>query len=423
MTFKIITLGCKVNAYESNVMADILLNNGYKYSDNPDIYIVNTCSVTNNADNKALSKIRSIIKNKQNSILIVTGCIPQTNLNKIDLNEIDILFGNYNKTKILDYINDFLTNKKRIVDIKDISNVSFEHMQILDSNKTRAFVKIEDGCDNYCSYCVIPYARGNVRSKSKIDVLDEVNNLVKKGHKEIILTGIHTGRYNDSGYELKDLLKDLTKIEGLERIRISSIEMNEINTDILELMKTSEKIVDHLHIPLQAGSNEILKSMNRKYTKEEYINKINEIRSIRPSISITTDIIVGFPGETEGYFNETYNLANELKFSKIHVFPYSKRDGTVASSMKNQISNEEKKIRVSKLIRLSEMLEVNYMNRYINSELNVIFETLKDGYLIGHSDNYLEVRVKYDTILNEITKVKITKINYPYLEGEVIDFS
>lgn len=422
MTYYILNLGCKVNAYESKVMSDLLLNAGFiKGSiDNADIYIVNTCFVTNVAEHKSFQMIRKVIK-KNPKLVLVCGCLSQMKSEEVsNISGVNIVIGNKDKSKIVDYINDYLKNEKKITKIYNIENIDFENMSLNNFDKTRAFVKIQDGCNNFCSYCIIPYSRGGLRNKKKEDVINEVNNLIKNGHKEVVLTGIHTGNYHDSEYDFAALLNDLVKIEGLKRLRISSIEITELNDKVLEVFKNSKILVDHMHIPLQAGSDTILKLMNRKYDVKYFINKINEIRSIRPLISITTDVIVGFPCETDELFNQTIETIKKINFSKLHVFPYSPREGTVASRMDNQINDTLKKQRVSKLINLSKQLEFDYMNKFLDNTIEFIPETFKDGYLIGHTENYLSIKAKgCENLLNTIVKVKITSIDYPYCLAEI----
>ena len=417
MTFYIYTLGCKVNAYESNVMKDNLINNGYKLStkDNSDIYIINTCTVTNTSDNKSLKMIRQVINNHKDSIIIAVGCMPQVNSSLLDDLDIDIILGNSGKSKIVDYIEEYKKNNKKIVNIENIMDKQFENMYLNNFDKTRAYVKIEDGCENYCTYCIIPYARGKVRSKEPRIVIDEIKSLINDGHKEIVLTGIHTGHYGSdlNGFNFSDLLKEIEKVEGLERLRISSIEITELDDEFLDVLKNSKILVDHMHIPLQSGSNEILKLMNRKYDKEYFIDKINKIRSIRPDISITTDVIVGFPGETEELFNETIDTINRIKFSKIHVFPFSLRKNTKAEELPNHLDNNTKKERVKKLLELSNKLEIEYFNKFIGQEVIFLPEVKKDGYNIGHTGNYLLIKTKSNN-----DKVKITKVDYPYCIGK-----
>ena len=423
MKFYIYTLGCKVNTYESNVMKDKLINNGYieGSENNSDIYIINTCTVTNTSDNKSLKVVRRVIKNYPKAIVIVVGCMTQVNSNLLkDLN-VSIVLGNSGKSKIVEYIEEFKKNKKPIIKIEDIMNSKFEDMCLNNFNKTRAFVKIEDGCENYCSYCIIPFARGKVRSKKPEIVIEEIKKLIEDGHKEIVLTGIHTGHYGSDldDFNFSKLLKEIEKIEGLERLRISSIEITELDDEFLDVLKNSKILVDHMHIPIQSGSDEILKLMNRKYNKKYFINKINEIREIRPNISITTDLIVGFPGETEELFKETIDTVNKIKFSKIHVFPFSLRKGTKAEELDNHVDDVTKKERVKEIIKISENLEKEYFNEFINKEVEFLPEIYKDGYVLGHTGNYLMIKTK-GTIedLNTLKKVNIKKVEYPYCIGK-----
>ncbi len=427
MKFYIYTLGCKVNSYESSIMSENLIKAGYieakNLSDIADIYIINTCSVTNTADSKSLKIIRQAIKKNKDAIIVVAGCLAQVKPKMVDIDGVDIIIGNKNKSKVSEYINKYIKEKKKIIDITDISDTKFEHMKLNNFNKTRAFIKIQDGCNNFCSYCIIPYTRGNVRSKNKDDIIEEIKNLVKSGHKEIVLTGIHTGNYGNEfeNYDFACLLNDIVKIKGLSRIRISSIEITELNDRVLEVLKNYNILVDHMHIPLQSGSDKILKLMNRKYDVSYFISKIKEIRNIRPNISITTDVIVGFPNETDDDFNDTIDTINKIKFSKIHVFPYSKREGTPAAIMENQVSEEIKKNRVSKLLELSKKLENEYMNKFINTKTTFIPEIYKDGYLIGHSGNYLLIKAKgNEEDLKKELNVMIKNIEYPYVIGNII---
>ena len=419
MKFYIATLGCKVNTYESNYINDELVNNGYiaaSKMEDADICIVNTCTVTNTSDNKSLKVIRQIRRNNPNCILIVMGCMIQVykDIESIDAN---IIIGNTYKNKIVDLINEFKENKKKIIRINDLSSSTFETMVLNNFLHVRAFVKIEDGCENFCSYCIIPYARGPVRSKDKDLIIDEIKTLIKKGHEEIVLTGIHTGHY---GSDLKDynfakLLSEIVKIEGLKRLRISSIEITEITDEVMDIIRNNPVIVDHMHIPLQSGSNTILKLMNRKYDKEYFIDRINKLRSIRPDISITTDIIVGFPGETDELFTETLETVDKIKFSKIHVFPFSLRNGTKAEELPNHIDQVTKKERVRKLIDISTNLEIEYAKKFIGKKVTYIPETYKDGYLYGHTGNYLYIKEKGDRCDLYTEKEKIIEdVDYPY---------
>ena len=423
MKVNIYTLGCKVNFYESNLMKEKLIDAGYTYTDmdDSDIVIINTCSVTNTADNKSLKAARHAAGLGKN--VIVVGCSSQNKeeaYEKID--GVNVILGNKGKSDIVSYIQKYFDKNERIIGVSDIQKVPFEEMKVNNFDKTRAFVKIQDGCNNYCSYCIIPYLRGDVRSKKSDDVINEVKSLIESGHKEIVLTGIHTGHYgSDINESFAGLLKKLVKIDGLLRLRISSVEITELNDEFLDVLKNSQVLVDHIHIPLQSGSNTVLKRMNRKYDKDYFINKIDTIRSIRPDISITTDLIVGFPGETEDEFNETIDTLNKIKFSKIHVFPYSRRKGTPADLMDNQIDEKVKKERVSKIINLSKELEQDYFSKFIGKELFFIPEVYKNGYLIGHTGNYILVRALGDEkLLKQDINVKLEKLEYPYVLGCII---
>ena len=418
MKFLINTLGCKVNTYESNVIRDIFLNEGYEESNsNVDIAVINTCTVTNTSDSKSLKVIKHTIKNNPNAIVIVCGCFSQINPDRLkDMEGVSIVLGNYNKSKIMDYISQYKKDKKQIIDVRELNDEKFECMKLNNFNKTRAFVKIEDGCENFCSYCIIPYSRGKVRSKLMEEVLDEVNTLVNNGHREIVLTGIHTGHYGADikEYDFSDLLNEICKIKGLERLRISSIEITELDDKFLETLKNNKIIVDHMHIPLQSGCDKTLKEMNRKYDVAYFKDKIKKIRSIRPNISITTDVIVGFPNETENDFNTTVNTIKDIKFTKLHVFPFSVRKGTVAETMENQIDEKTKKERVHILMDISKELELDYMNKFVGCEVEFIPEVSKDGYIIGHTGNYLQIKSKIKSNGHETIKTTIKSIEYPY---------
>ena len=423
MTYYIINLGCKVNAYESKVMSDLLTNAGYQKGsiDDADIYVINTCFVTNVAEHKSLQMIRKAIR-YNHKVIVVCGCLSQMKYDEVSkMDGVDIVVGNKDKTKIVYYIDEFLKKQEKITKVYDISNIPFENMCLNNFDKTRAFVKIQDGCNNFCSYCVIPYTRGGLRCKAKDDVIKEVTSLINNGHKEIVLTGIHTGNYHDGDYDLADLLNDLVKIDGLKRLRISSIEITEINDRVMDAINNSKVIVNHMHIPLQAGSNTILSLMNRKYDVAYFIDKIAKLRKIRPLMSITTDVIVGFPGETDELFLETIETIKKVNFSKLHVFPYSLREGTKAALMPNHVSEEIKHDRVNKLIKMSEELEVSYMSKFLNEIVTFIPEVYKDGYLIGHTDNYLSIKARGNReLLNTLVDVRINNISYPYCEAELI---
>lgn len=417
----VLSLGCKVNTYESEYIINELKNAGYEiknFDDICDVYIINTCTVTNNSDSKSKKMIRQAIKRNPNACVVAMGCFIAANPD-IQIDGLDIILGNKDKSKIVELLDEYFKNKNELRLQYTGRLKEFEDMYISNfPGRTRAFVKIQDGCDNFCTYCIIPFVRGKCRSKDESKVIDEVKSLVRNGYKEVVLTGIHTGSYGvDLDTDFADLLDKLVKIDGLLRLRISSIETTELNDKVLNVLKNSKVLVDHLHIPIQAGSNEILKAMNRKYDLDYFFNKIDEIRSIRPDIAISTDVIVGFPGETEELFNTTIDTCKKLEFSKLHVFPYSERRGTASSRMDGKIDEHEKKERSRRLIEVSHELEMNYMKKFINKEVDVLIEEFKDGYSYGHTGNYLHVKINKELPHNEIVKVTIKSVEYPYCIG------
>lgn len=411
------TLGCKVNTYESEVIKEEFLRNGYELADNlsdANVIVVNTCSVTNQSDAKSRKVIRNARKNNKNAILVVCGCSSQNHQDELKDLGADILIGNKDKSKIFDYVNNY--DNKQIINYYNMINTDFEKMSLDNySERTRAFVKIQDGCNNYCSYCIIPYLRGTIRNKDLNDAINEINTLVNNEFKEIVLTGIHTGSYP----ELVKLIQEISKNDKLERIRISSIEATEINDEFLKELKNNNKICNHMHIPVQAACDNTLKKMNRKYDMNKFKEIINKIREVRPDINITTDLIVGFPTETKEDFLESYNNAKEIKYGKIHVFPYSKRDGTVAAKMKSIVTDTEKKERTHKMITLSNKLENEYYNKFIDKTLSVLVEEVFDKYCTGHTDNYIKVIINKKLEHNKFYNVKIIKVDNCNVYGEV----
>lgn len=405
MKFNIITLGCKVNSYESNFMKEALVKNGFSFcseNDKCDILILNTCTVTDTSDKKSLKEVRRLKRENPHAILVVCGCSVQNDKNKYDNLDIDVLMGNINKSNIVSIINEYLDKKTPLEYVAKTRDLNFENMEINSFDHTRAYIKIEDGCDNFCSYCVIPFVRGKTRSKNFDLAIKETKTLVENNFKEIVLTGIDTGAYFDNGKDLTDLIKEMSKIESLKRIRQSSIEITQINDKFIEELKNNPKICNHIHIPLQSGSDEILRLMNRKYDLNYFFEKIEKIRRVRPDISITTDVIVGFPNETDKLFLETLETCKKIKFSKIHVFPYSERKGTKASLMDGKVSENVKHERVKKLMALSEKLEKEYYDKFKGKELDVLIEEVNDGVSIGHTSNYLKVELNEKLTKGEI---------------------
>ena len=421
MKVGICSLGCKVNIYESELVTNILKNNNYTvvdFEDKADIYIINTCSVTNESDKKSRKMINRAKKNNPAAIIIVMGCYSQVNAEDID---VDIVLGNKDKSKIVEILEEYIKTKQKKKIIYDLTKVEFEKMEITNfDSHTRAFVKIQDGCNAFCSYCIIPYVRGRVRSKDPEDVIKEVTTLVEKGYKEIVLTGIHTGRYGtDINTNLEELLNKLVNIPNIYRIRLSSIEINEITPGIKELLKENKVMAKHLHIPLQSGSNKILKLMNRRYNKEEFLSMVDNLRDI-PDISLTTDLIVGFPNEGEEEFNETIDTLKKIGFTKIHTFPYSKRKGTPAAIMDNQVFPEEKKKRVHRILDLSNKYEHNFYESKIGKIYDGVVEIHSNGTTIVHTSNFIPVIINDIVEEGTIVDVKIEKVEDLKVYGRIV---
>lgn len=423
MKVGICSLGCKVNIYESEVVTDLLKKGGYEivpFEDKADIYIINTCSVTNESDKKSRKMINRAKKNNSEAIIVVMGCYSQVSSDDI---EADIILGNKDKSKIVEILNDFIRDREGKKIIYDLSSVEFEKMEISHfDNHTRAFVKIQDGCNAFCSYCIIPYTRGRVRSKNKDDVIEEVSRLVKDGYKEIVLTGIHTGRYGiDINSSLYELLCELVKIPNIYRIRLSSIEINEVTPEIIDLYKNNKIMARHLHVPLQSGSNKILKLMNRRYNKEEFMKMIDKLREIE-DISLTTDLIVGFPNETDDDFEETMDTLKKIHFTKIHTFPYSRRRGTVADKMDGHISGDIKKKRVHEVIELSNEYENEYYKSKISKVYDGVVERHNNGLVVVHTSNFIPVIIDDNDNIenNSIVNVKIEKVDGLNVYGRVV---
>lgn len=419
MTVGICTLGCKVNLYESMYLTSRLREEGFEirdFSEVCDVYIINTCTVTNNSDAKSRKMIHSAKAKNPKACLVVCGCfVESANRDKnsnFDFSICNVVVGNRNKDKIPMYIKEFFKTGKNIVDLEDVREASFTDMFINEAaGKTRAFVKIQDGCENFCSYCIIPFVRGKCRSKAKDKVIFEITELVRRGYKEIVLTGIHTGNYgSDIGTNFASLLKEILIIPNLERVRISSIEITELDEEFFELLK-NPKICNHLHIPLQSGSDKVLKLMNRKYDTKMFLNKIKRIRAIRPDISLTTDVIVGFPMEEDDDFLDCLKFIRKVNFSKVHVFPYSMRNGTKAAGMR-QVDGKIKKERVQELLELSEDLERSYYESFIGKTEKVLIEKVEEGIAYGHTSNYLYLKLVGDYKENEIYEIKISKKNF-----------
>ncbi|QED48691.1 tRNA (N(6)-L-threonylcarbamoyladenosine(37)-C(2))-methylthiotransferase MtaB [Cytobacillus dafuensis] len=429
------TLGCKVNHYETEAIWQLFKDTGYErvdFESMSDVYVINTCTVTNTGDKKSRQVIRRAIRKNPNAVICVTGCYAQTSPAEImAIPGVDIVVGTQDRVKMLEYIEQYKEERQPINGVGNImKNRVYEELDVpAFTDRTRASLKIQEGCNNFCTFCIIPWARGLMRSRDPEEVIRQAQQLVDSGYKEIVLTGIHTGGYGEDmkDYNLAMLLRDLeAQVKGLKRIRISSIEASQITDEVIEVINQSNMVVRHLHIPLQSGSNTVLKRMRRKYTMEFFAERLDRLKEALPGLAVTSDVIVGFPGETEEEFMETYNFIKEHKFSELHVFPYSKRTGTPAARMEDQIDEEVKNDRVHRLISLSDQLAKEYASQFEGEVLEVIpEEEYKDeansGLYVGYSDNYLKVVFPAtEEMVGQIVKVKINKAGYPYNEGQFV---
>lgn len=419
MLFKVLSLGCKVNSYECSSSGSNLLKRGYFEcgKNNPDVVIINTCSVTATADQKSRQHIRKMMKEYPNAICVVMGCYSQGNKDYI-ANEIKphILIGTSHRDEIPKLIDQYLKDKQQIVLVDDNPRkFDYEEMGITSySENVRAYLKVGDGCDNFCSYCLIPYRRGKLRSRAKENIIEEAKYLINEGYKEIVLTGIHVGGYGRDleGVSFSSLVKDLAELPNLYSLRISSIEESEIDDELIDLVINNPVLAKHLHIPLQSGSDTVLKRMNRKYDSTQFIEKLTYIRKRLPDIALSTDVIVGFPGETDEEFNETVETIKKSGFNMLHVFPFSAREGTLAYKMPNQINPSVKKQRVQVLLELSRQLWDGYVNRFIGKEVQVLIEKNDSEKMtaIGHTSNYIDVCIyKSEAKPGEIISVLLQK--------------
>ena len=428
-TFNIITLGCKVNQYESEAIEEIFEQKGFERKEkNADIYVINTCTVTNMSDRKSRQMISRARKDNPEAIIAVMGCYSQVkpeDVAKID--GVDIVLGSRNKEEVVDLCEEMLQNKEAIDQVISVSEEkTFEELEISNQTEmTRAYMKIQDGCNMYCSYCLIPYARGNVVSREMDSIVKEAERLAENGFKEIVLTGIHVASYGkdfDDDIFLIDVIENVAKVNGIERIRLSSMEPRHITRDFLERMRATNKACDHFHLSLQSGSDDVLKAMNRKYDTEIFKEKIDLIREVFPNAGLTTDIIVGFPGESDENHKETMDFVNKIKFSKTHLFKYSPREGTRAAKMDKQINGKIKRDRLHDLEKIEEANRKEFLEKQIGKTLSVLFEEKSDmdGFKSGYSTNYLRVNVGDLSIAsNEIYDVKITARKDDELIGEI----
>lgn len=416
--------GCKVNQYETNAMKQKFIDNGYKivnFEEIADIYIVNTCTVTNMADRKSRQILRRPKQINPNSLLVIVGCYVQVGKKELEkIEEIDLILGNNEKNNIVEYVEKYKEKQSIVSDInnqkeyKDFGETTY-------TEKVRAFIKIQDGCNNFCSYCIIPFARGRVRSRKIENVVSEITDIAKKGIKEVVITGIHIASYGidfDNKIGLIDLLEKINKIDGIERIRLGSLEPKLITEQFIEKLSKLEKICDQFHMSLQSGCDETLKRMNRKYTTQDFEKGVKILRNAYPNSLLTADIIVGFPGETEEEFNTTYDFLKKIGFYKIHTFKYSKRKGTIAEKMPNQISNKLQEERSKKIIELSNDMQNKYNDSYIGKKVKVLFEEKEGEEYKGHTSNYMLIRVKAKENLEN--KIKVVQIENNRLIGKIL---
>ena len=402
-TVSFLTLGCKVNQYDSDAMRTIFLQQGYKAvkeEEEADVYVINTCSVTSIGDRKSRQMVCKIRRKHPQAVIAVAGCYAQIAPEIFEaMGDIDVIVGAQNRSKIVEYVEQAQKKEKTINAVKDImSATEFENLYVdaEGETKTRAFIKVQEGCDNYCTFCIIPFARGKLKSRKQKDAVEEIRRLVAKGYREIVLTGIHLGNYGrdlHDGTSLATLVEELLRIPNLLRIRMGSIESVELSDDLINLIKDEPRVCRHLHLPIQSGSDAVLRRMNRHYRLPEYKKLISELREKIPGLALTTDLIVGFPGETEENFMETLETLRELRFSAIHVFPYSQRTGTPAAVFPNQVPGDIKKDRVHRVQELEKEISKEYRKTFLQKTVHVLIEEEKNGYFEGLSDEYIRVSI------------------------------
>ena len=400
-----ITLGCKVNQYETNAMAQEFLEKSYEvveHTEIADIYVINTCTVTNMSDRKSRQMLRRVKELNENAVVVACGCYAQVAKSELEkIEEVDLILGNNEKKNIVELVEKFVKTKKKELEIEDVMNQKeyVEFGDVVYTEKTRAVIKVQDGCDRFCSYCIIPYARGRVRSRKPEKIISEINKIAKEGIKEVVITGIHIASYGKDfkeDYKLIDLLEEINKIEGIKRIRLGSLEPLLITEEFVNRLVRLEKICHHFHLSLQSGCDKTLKRMNRRYTIEEFRNIVNLLRKNYEDVNLTTDIIVGFPGETDEEFDKTYEFLKEIKFYKMHVFKYSQRKGTKAAVMSGQIDGNKKEERSRKLIELSNINEKEYNENYVGKEVEILWEEKKEEFYRGHTKNYISAYRKLE---------------------------
>ena len=417
------TLGCKLNYSETSTISRDLIHNGFEkvdYQDTADIYVINTCSVTDNADKEARKLIRKAKRSNPSANIAVIGCYAQLNPDEIaDIDGVDIVIGAEEKFNLLEHLNELSVKEEKMILGSDINNVHLFEPSYSIGDRTRSYLKIQDGCDYTCSFCTIPLARGKSRSGTINATIALAKEVALAGAKEIVLTGVNIGDFGAGSDEtLLDLLIELDEIEGVQRFRISSIEPNLLNNDIITFCNMSKKFVPHFHIPLQSGSNKILKAMRRRYDRDLYEDRINSIKSLNSDTCIGVDVMVGFPGESDEDFLETYNFLNELDISYLHVFTYSERQNTYAIQINETIPKPVKAERSKTLHALSNKKRRLFYDQFISTKRDVLFENVRNGKLLGHTDNYIKVEVdKYQNRSNQIHSIKLTENRGDFVMG------
>ena len=411
-------------------MTQKFIEKGYEVvqvEEKADVYIINTCTVTNMEDRKSRQMLRRVKQINPNSVVVATGCYAQVSKDELEqIEDIDLVLGINEKNNIVEYVNGYLNTRTKYSETSDVLHQSdfLDFGTVTHMEKTRAVIKVQDGCDRFCSYCIIPYARGRVRSRLPESVINEITQIANAGIKEVVITGIHIASYGKdfrNNYKLIDLLEEINKIEGIKRIRLGSIEPTLITEEFVNRLSKLEKICDHFHLSLQSGCDATLERMNRKYTTEEFEKVVVLLRKYYKNVALTTDIIVGFPEETNEEFVQTYNYLNKIDFYKMHIFKYSPRKGTKAALMKNQVPGAIKEERSKKLIELSDKNQKEHNEKYIGQKLEVLFEEREKEYIKGHTTNYIVVKTKTDKqIENTIQTVKITGEENLELIGEHI---
>ncbi len=429
MTFNIITLGCKVNLCESENICSVMTESGFEFTnsfENADIVIVNSCTVTAESNRKVRQILHKVKKANKNCVLVLAGCMPQAEPEKVKaLEEVQIIVGNSDKMNIPQILKKYFSNPQKIFDVAPIKNIKcFESNSVnYNPHRSRAFLKIEDGCNRFCSYCIIPYARGRVRSKSLEKIINDVKKLSENGYKEVVLVGINLSSYGlDSEFDIGDVVKETAKISGIERIRLGSLEPDLMTDELTEKLSLEPKFCPQFHLSLQSGSDKILKNMRRLYNRTEYMDLVKKLRLKFKYATFTTDVMVGFPGESEDDFEDTLNLIKEVKFLKVHVFPYSPRPGTPAAVMENQISKKLKSQRVKKVIEISDKSSKLVLKDFLNTNADVLYETQDDdGYFEGYTSNYILVKCKSkEDIRGKLLTTKLVRVENNFCEGVLI---